>query len=144
LFARRRLLFVCSALRCGADAMCKEGHAMAPGPQNRLRFDRAEVLSKFRENPSSHTDDPLAHYPTAKQRVRVWYGSGNGEGRSMEENWKVSHVELLEGGQLFGFVLYDQRGRPSVSFGYADDKKANVGRNHVAAALKDAEQVLGR
>jgi hypothetical protein len=31
----------------------------------------------------------------------------------------------------------------SVSFGYADDKKATLGRNHVAAALKDAEQVLG-
>ena len=57
----------CSLLdRCGADAMRKEGYAMAPGPQNRLRFDRAEVLSKFRENPSSHTDDPLAHYPDCK------------------------------------------------------------------------------
>jgi hypothetical protein len=31
----------------------------------------------------------------------------------------------------------------SVSFGYADEKQANVGRNHVAAALKDAEEVLG-
>jgi hypothetical protein len=62
----------------------------------------------------------------------------------MDEKWRVSRVELLEGGQLFGFVLYDQQGRPSVSFGYADDKKANLGRNHVAAALKDAEQVLAR
>jgi hypothetical protein len=62
----------------------------------------------------------------------------------MDEKWRVSAVELLEGGQLFGFVLYDQKGRPSVSFGYADDKKANVGRDHVAAALKDAEEVLRR
>ena len=62
----------------------------------------------------------------------------------MDENWRVSNVELLEGGLLFGFVLYDQRGRPCVSFGYADDKSANVGRNHVAAAIKDAEQVLAR
>jgi hypothetical protein len=45
---------------------------------------------------------------------------------------------------LFGFVLYDEKGRPCVSFGYADDKEANVSRGHVEAALKGAEQVLGR
>ena len=61
----------------------------------------------------------------------------------MDEKWRVSRVELLEGGLLCGFVLYDQRGTPSVSFGYADRAKAKLGRNHVAAALKDAEQVLG-
>jgi hypothetical protein len=60
----------------------------------------------------------------------------------MDDKWRVGNVELLEGGLLFGFVLYDQKGRPSVSFGYVDDKKANVGRNHVAAALKEAEEVL--
>ena len=59
----------------------------------------------------------------------------NGEGRSMEENWRVSHVELLEGGLLYGFVLYDEKGRPCVSFGYADDRKANGGPDHVGAAL---------
>jgi len=32
----------------------------------------------------------------------------------MDEKWRVSRVELLEGGLLYGFVLYDQRGRPSV------------------------------
>jgi hypothetical protein len=62
---------------------------------------------------------------------------------SMDEKWRVSRVELLEGGLLYGFVLYDQRGRPSASFGYSDRAKAKLGRNHVAAALKDAEQVLG-
>jgi hypothetical protein len=62
----------------------------------------------------------------------------------MDEKWKVSRVELLEGGLLFGFVLYDQKGRPCVSFGYADDMKANAGRDYVAAAPKDAEQVLAR
>ena len=62
----------------------------------------------------------------------------------MDEKWRVGHVELLEGGLLFGFVLYDQKGRPCVSFGYADAKKANLGHNHVAAAIKDAEQVLAR
>jgi hypothetical protein len=62
----------------------------------------------------------------------------------MEKNWKVSHVELLEGGAHFGFVLYDQKGRPCVSFGYDDDKKAFAGRDLVAAALREVEQVLGR
>jgi hypothetical protein len=62
----------------------------------------------------------------------------------MDEKWRVSRVELLEGGLLYGFVLYDQRGRPSASFGYADRAQAKLGRKHVAAALKDAEQVLGR
>jgi hypothetical protein len=62
----------------------------------------------------------------------------------MEKNWKVSHVELLEGGTHFGFVLYDQRGRPCVSFGYGDDKKAFAGRDLVTAALREVEQVLGR
>jgi hypothetical protein len=42
-------------------------------------------------------------------------------GTSMEKKWRVSHVELLEGGLLFGFVLYDEKGRPCVSFGYADE-----------------------
>ena len=55
----------------------------------------------------------------------------------------MDSVELLEGGLLYGFVLYDQKGRPSVSFGYADRANAKLSRNHVAAALKDAEQVLG-
>ena len=45
----------------------------------------------------------------------------------MDEKWKVSRVELLEGRLLFGFVLYDQKGRPSVSFGYADRAKAKAG-----------------
>jgi hypothetical protein len=63
---------------------------------------------------------------------------------SMDDKWRVSRVELLEGGLLYGFVLYDERGKPIVSFGYSDRAKAKLGRNHVAAALKDAEQVLGR
>jgi hypothetical protein len=40
----------------------------------------------------------------------------------MDEKWRVSRVELLEGGLLYGFVLYDQ-GQASVSFGYADARK---------------------
>jgi hypothetical protein len=84
-------------------------------------------------------------YPAAKQRVRSLVEQRNAaEGTSMDEKWRVGNVELLEGGLLFGFVLYDQKGRPCVSFGYADDKKANLGHNHVAAAIKDADQVLAR
>ena len=30
---------------------------------------------------------------------------------SMDEKWRVSRVELLEGGLLYGFVLYDQKAR---------------------------------
>jgi hypothetical protein len=62
----------------------------------------------------------------------------------MEKKWRVSQVELLEGELLFGFVLYDQKGRPCVSFGYANDVEAFAGRDLVLAALKGAEQVLGR
>ena len=32
----------------------------------------------------------------------------------MEKKWRVSDVELLEGGLLFGFALYDQKGMPCV------------------------------
>ena len=31
----------------------------------------------------------------------------------MDEKWRVSRVELLEGGLLYGFALYDQKGRPT-------------------------------
>jgi hypothetical protein len=54
----------------------------------------------------------------------------------MDEKWRVGHVELLEGGLLFGFVLYDQKGRPCVSFGYADAKKANLGHNMLRQRLR--------
>ena len=60
----------------------------------------------------------------------------------MEKKWRVSDVELLEGGLLFGFALYDQHGLPCVSFGYQTEAKANAGRNHVMAALNGAEEVL--
>ena len=77
-------------------------------------------------------------YPATKQRVRSFAEQRNAaEGTSMDEKWRVGHIELLEGGLLFGFMLYDQKGRPCVSFGYADAKKANRGHNHVAAAIKD-------
>ena len=61
----------------------------------------------------------------------------------MEEKWRVSDVQLLEGGLLFGFALYDQKGLPCVSLGYPTKAKADVGRDHLVAALKGAEEVLG-
>jgi hypothetical protein len=61
----------------------------------------------------------------------------------MEKKWRVSQVELLEGGLLFGFGLYDQRGRPCVSLGYQTEAEANAGRKHVVAALKGVNEVLG-
>jgi hypothetical protein len=61
----------------------------------------------------------------------------------MEKKWKLSQVELLEGGQLFGFALCDQRGKPCVSLGYRSEEEANAGHDHVVAALKGVEEVLG-
>ena len=52
------------------------------------------------------------------------------------------NVELPEGGLLFGFALYDQKGMPCVSFGYQTEAKAIAGRDHVVAALNGAQEVL--
>ena len=61
----------------------------------------------------------------------------------MEEKWRVSDVQLLEGGLLFGFALYDQKGMPCVSLGYRTKARADAGRDRLVAALKGAEEVLG-
>ena len=61
----------------------------------------------------------------------------------MEKKWRVGDVELLEGGLLFGFVLYDQKGLPCVSLGYWTHAKAKASRDHVVAALNGVEEVLG-
>jgi hypothetical protein len=61
----------------------------------------------------------------------------------MDEKRSVSPIELLEGGLLFGFVLYDQKGRRCVSLGYQSEAKAKAARDHVVAALNAAEEVLG-
>ena len=60
----------------------------------------------------------------------------------MDEKWRVSRVQLLEGGLLYGFMLYDQKARPSVSVGYRTEAKAIAGRDHVVAALNGAQEVL--
>jgi hypothetical protein len=70
------------------------------------------------------------------------------EGIPIEKKWRVSNVELLEGGLLFGFALYDQKGMPCVSFGYQTEAKAKAkakaiaGRDHGVAALNGAQEVL--
>ena len=76
---------------------------------------------------------------------RVTFGRAtNSDGSGpMEKKWKLSQVELLEGGQLFGFALCDQRGKPCVSLGYRSEEEANAGHDHVVAALKGVEEVLG-
>jgi hypothetical protein len=43
------------------------------------------------------------------------------------KKWRVSRVELLEGGLLFRFVLYDKNGRPCVSSGYATAESISCG-----------------
>ena len=60
----------------------------------------------------------------------------------MKNKWKISEVRLLEGGLLYGFGLYDQNGRPSVSLGYATEAEASAGRKHVVAALKGVKEIL--
>jgi hypothetical protein len=61
----------------------------------------------------------------------------------MEKKWRLRHVELLDGGLLSGFALYDQMGLPCVSLGYRTEAKANESRDHVVAALNGVEEVLG-
>jgi hypothetical protein len=130
-------------LRGAAGALLQGWSLEAPGPQNELLSAAQRCSPQYVE-----IDRPIfvGHLAIIQAQSNVLgFGRLNPtEGTPMEKKWRVSHVELLEGGLLFGFVLYDEKGRPCVSFGYADDKKANVGRNQVAAALKDAEQVLGR
>jgi hypothetical protein len=114
-------------------------------PQNRSLRRGPEVLTAIFGNRSAHIDGHSAI--TRAQDAVLGFCAGDDlrlRGSSMDDKWRVSRVELLEGGLLFGFVLYDQKGRPCVSFGYSNRAKANLGRNHVAAALKDAEQILGR
>jgi hypothetical protein len=118
----------------------------SPRPQISFASDRATGPSQImwkNDRPIFDGHPAITH---AQSKV-IGFRSGEEnptEVTPMDEKWRVSHVELLEGGLLFGLVLYDEKGRPCVSFGYSGRAKADLGRNHVAAALKDAEQVLGR
>ena len=117
-----------------------------PGP----KFRSLRIASQVLRNIMWKNDRPIFDgHPaiTHAQSKVIGFRSGEEnptEVTPMDEKWRVSHVELLEGGLLFGLVLCDEKGRPCVSFGYSGRAKADLSRNHVAAALKDAEQVLGR
>ena len=113
-----------------------EGRDGVPHPKNSLASDRAKVLRKFCENSIAHAH----HNPEGVSLSDATRFSR--KGASMEKKWRVSDVELLEGGLLFGFALYDQKGMPCVSFGYQTEANANAARNHVMAALNGAEEVL--
>lgn len=69
--------------------------------------------------------------------------TNSGGSGPMERKWRLSQVELLEGGQLFGFALCDQKGKPCVSLGYRTEEAASAGHDHVVAALKGVKEVLG-
>ena len=98
--ARRDLLLVVRSLRGGADAMCKEGHAMAPGPQNRCASAAQRCSPQYVEIDRPIFDGHLAIIQ-AQSNVLGFGRLNPTEGTPMEKKWRVSHVELLEGGLLF-------------------------------------------
>ena len=59
--------------------------------------------------------------------------------------WRVGPVQTVSGGRFWGvgFVLYDEDGRPCVTFGYFNESHAKAGREHVLAALANAASVTG-
>ena len=59
-------------------------------------------------------------------------------------NWHVGPVGSV-GGERFwgtGFVLYDETGKPCLTFGYFNESHAKAGREHVVAALANAASVI--
>ena len=60
------------------------------------------------------------------------------------QNWRVGPVQTVSGGSFWGsgFVLYDENGKPCVTFGYFNESYAKVGREHVVAALANAASVI--
>ena len=59
--------------------------------------------------------------------------------------WRVGPVQTVSGGSFWGsgFVLYDETGKPCVTFGYATEDNAKAGREHIAAALANIATVTG-
>ena len=54
---------------------------------------------------------------------------------------EITLVQPVEGGQ--GFVLYDDKRKPCVEFGYASYEDAEVGREKLLEALKNVVTVNG-
>ena len=59
--------------------------------------------------------------------------------------WRVGPVQTVSGGSFWGsgFVLYDETGKPCVTFGYFNESYAKAGREHVVAALANVASVIG-
>jgi len=55
------------------------------------------------------------------------------------QNWRVGPVQSVTPG--IGFVLYDETGKPCVTFGYLTEETAKAGREHIAAALANVVSV---
>jgi hypothetical protein len=51
--------------------------------------------------------------------------------------WSVGEIQWVNGGDFseWGFVLYDQSGKPCVAFKYSRGVDARAGHDHVQAAL---------
>ena len=60
-------------------------------------------------------------------------------------NWRVGSVGSVSGENFWGvgFVLYDEIGKPCLTFGYFNESSARAGREHVVAALANAASVIG-
>ena len=60
------------------------------------------------------------------------------------QNWRVGPVQTVSGGSFWGsgFVLYDETGKPCVTFGYFSESHAKAGRVYVEAALANAASVI--
>ena len=56
------------------------------------------------------------------------------------QNWRVGPVQSVTPG--IGFVLYDETGKPCVTFGYFSESHAKAGREYVEAALANAASVI--
>jgi len=58
--------------------------------------------------------------------------------------WRVGPVQTVSGGSFWGsgFVLYDETGKPCVTFGYFNESYAKAGHEHVVAALANSASVI--
>ena len=59
-------------------------------------------------------------------------------------NWRIGSVGSVSGVNFWGvgFVLYDETGKPCVTFGYFNESYAKAGHEHVVAALANAASVI--
>ena len=77
--------------------------------------------------------------------VTVFCAIGARHGEPIMDKCKVGDVQSVDDGRGdfdgVGFVLYDQTGRPCVTFGYSDPAHAATGHGHVKAALENVEYV---